>query len=87
MRVISHGPISLKIVALLGDTLLKFQYIGIVHKIMEWFTKYWNDSQNIGKIHKILENFTNHWNYSQNIGMIHKILEKIQKLLEKFTKY
>ena len=26
VRVISHGPISLKIVVLVGDTLLKFQY-------------------------------------------------------------
>ena len=74
VRVISHGPISLKIVVVvLGDTLLKFQYIGKIHKILEKITKYWNDSQNIGKIHKILEKFT-------NIGMIHKILEK-------FTKY
>ena len=46
----------------------------------EWFTKYWNDSQNIGKIHKILEWFTKYWKNSQNIGKIHKISEK-------FTKY
>ena len=43
VRVISHGPISLKIVVVvvvvvvvvLGDTLLKFQYIGKIHKILE----------------------------------------------------
>ena len=84
VRVISHGPISLKIVVLLlGDTLLKFQYIEKIHKIFEKFTKYWNDSQNIGIIHKILEWFTKYWNDSQNIGVIHKILE----ILEWFTKF
>ena len=37
VRVISHGPISLKIVVVLvlGDTLLKFQYIGKIHIILE----------------------------------------------------
>ena len=45
VRVISHGPISLKVVVvLLGDTLLKFQYIGKIHKILEKFTKYWKNS-------------------------------------------
>ena len=73
VRVISHGPISLKIVVLVvGDTLLKFQYIGKIHKILEKFTKYWNDSQNIGTIHKILEKFTKYLKNSQNIGNIHK---------------
>ena len=90
VRVISHGPISLKIVVLvlvvLGDILLKFQYIGKIHKILEKFTKYWNDSQNIGMIHKILEKFTKYWNYSQNIGMIHKILEKNSKNIRKIHK-
>ena len=78
VRVISHGPISLKVVVvvlLLGDTLLKFQYIGKIHKILEKFTKYWNDSQNIGIIHKILEYITIYWNDSQYNGKIHKILE------------
>ena len=31
------------------------QNIGIIHKILELLTKYWNYSQNIGIIHKILE--------------------------------
>ena len=34
VRVISHGPKSLKNV-LDVDTLLKFQYIGKIHKILE----------------------------------------------------
>ena len=37
----------------------------MIHKILEKFTKYWNDSQNIGKIHKILEKFTKYWKHSQ----------------------
>ena len=41
VRVISHGPISLKIVVVLGDTLLKFQYI--------------MNNSTILRIHKILE--------------------------------
>ena len=51
------------------------QNIGIIHKILELFTKYWNYSQNIGITHKILELFTKYWNDSQNIGITHKILE------------
>ena len=43
------------------------QNIGMIHKILEKFTKYWNDSQNIGKIHKILEKFTKYWKHSQNV--------------------
>ena len=61
VRVISHGPISLKIVVVGEDILLKFQYI-MNNSIILW-------------IHKILELFTKYWNYSQNIGIIHKILE------------
>ena len=33
------------------------QNIGMIHKILEKFTKYWNDSQSIGIIHKMLEWF------------------------------
>ena len=40
------------------------QNIGIIHKILELLTKYWNYSQNIGMIHKILELLTKYWNYS-----------------------
>ena len=90
VRVISHGPISLKIV-LVEDTLLKFQYImnnslmnsqniGMIHKIWEKFTKNWKISQNIGMIHKILECFTKYWKNSQNIGMNHKKMEITSEL-------
>ena len=45
----------------------------MIHKILEKFTKYWNDSQNIGMIQI-------YWKNSQNIGINHKTSEK-------FTKY
>ena len=48
------------------------QNIGIIQKILEWFTKYWNDSQKIWMI-------TKYWNHSQNVGIIHKILESFIK--------
>ena len=45
----------------------------MIHKILEFFIKYWNNSQNIGIIHKvlgiihrILEFFTKYWN---SLGM------------------
>ena len=43
------------------------QNIGMIHKILGKFTKYWKISQNIGIIYKILEKFPKYWNDSQNI--------------------
>ena len=36
--------------------------IGIIHNILERFTKYSNDSQSVGIFLKILESFTKYWN-------------------------
>ena len=59
-------------------TLLKFQYfmnnsiILWIHKILEFFAKYWKNSQ-------FLQWFTIWWNNSQHIGNDHKVLEFFSK--------